>query len=391
MRPLSCGCLPGSSVFDRGGCSRRGVLRATGVGFVASMVATLVGEARTARAQKLAGPVPEVDRLRVTMLTDNFVWPFFSPQQLDGLKIERTGGLGAERPGVPPRATLTSEWGLSMLAESSIGSQTRTVLVDFGYTPEALLTNMRILGVDPSRIDTMVLSHGHFDHFGGLTGLLVASKGLLKPGLPLFVGGEDCFCTRELMNGVDFGVLDRKAILDAGLTLMFAEGPSIAADHAITTGQIPLVSFEKPLRPTQEKTGLVAGLGCDPAREPAAKNTGTFVPDDFQHEIATSYVVRGQGLVVLTSCSHRGVVNTVRQALAATGVERLHAVIGGFHLTPPLTDAYIRQTVAELKTMRPDFLVTAHCTGDAFYEIARTEMPGQVIHSAVGTRLVFGT
>jgi len=389
MNQLFCGCVPRGNVFDRGGVGRRGVLRATGLGFVTSLVATLVGEARTARAEKLAGTVPEVDRLRVTMLTDNFVWPFYTPQQLDGLKIERTVGLA--RPGVPPRATLISEWGLSMLAESGIGSQTRTVLVDFGFTPEALLTNMRVLGVDPGRIDAMALSHGHFDHFGGLTGFLVANKGLLKPGLPLFVGGEDCFCTRELMNGDDFGVLDRKAILDAGLTLMLAEGPSIAADHAITTGQIPLASFEKPLVPTREKTGFDAGLGCDPAREPAAKNTGTFVPDDFQHEIATCYLVKGKGLVVLTSCSHRGVVNTARQALAATGAERLHAVIGGYHLVPPLSDAYLRQTVSELKALRPDFLVAAHCTGEAFYDIAHTEMPGQVIHSAVGTRLVFGT
>jgi 7,8-dihydropterin-6-yl-methyl-4-(beta-D-ribofuranosyl)aminobenzene 5'-phosphate synthase len=236
----------------------------------------------------------------------------------------------------------------------------------------------------------MVLSHGHFDHFGGLTGFLAAGKGRFKPGLPFFTGGEDCFCTREFINGADFGVLDRKAILDAGLTLMLAEGPAIAADHAITTGQIPLVSFETPLKPTKEKTGLVAGLGCDPAREPAAKNTGSFVPDDFRHEIATSYIVKGKGLVVLTSCSHRGVVNTTRQAMAATGAERVHAIIGGFHLVPPLSDAYLRQTLSDIKALQPDYLVAAHCTGDAFYDIARAEMPGKVIHSAVGTRLVFG-
>ena len=190
--------------------------------------------------------------------------------------------------------------------------------------------------------------------------------------------------------GGDFGVLDRKAILEAGLTLMLAEGPAIAADHAITTGQIPLVSFEQPLKPTQEKTGLVAGLGCDPAREPAAKNTGTFVPDDFQHEIATSYVIKGKGLVVLTSCSHRGVVNTARQAMAASGAEHLHAIVGGFHLVPPLSDAYLRQTAAEINAPKPDFLVAAHCTGDAFCDIARADMPGKMIRSAVGTRLVFG-
>jgi 7,8-dihydropterin-6-yl-methyl-4-(beta-D-ribofuranosyl)aminobenzene 5'-phosphate synthase len=388
MTAQSCDCLPRTNIFDRGAIGRRGVLRAAGLGFAASLVATLVGEARTARAQPLGHPVPQVDRLTVTILTDNLVSPFLTSQQLDGLKIERVASLSVV-PDLPPRLTLTSEWGLSMLADSAIGSQTRTVLVDFGYTPEALLNNMHILGADPGRIDAMVLSHGHFDHFGGLTGFLAATKGQLKPGLPFFAGGEDCFCTRELMNGADFGVLDRKAILEAGLTLMLAEGPAIAADHAITTGQIPLVSFETPLQPTKEKTGVVAGLGCDPAREPAAKNTGTFVPDDFQHEIATSYMVKGKGLVVLTSCSHRGVVNTVRQAIAATGAERVHAIIGGFHLVPPLSGAYLRQTLAEIQALQPDYLVAAHCTGDAFYDIARAEMPGKVIHSAVGSRLVF--
>ncbi|MFC7544656.1 MBL fold metallo-hydrolase [Siccirubricoccus deserti] len=122
-----------------------------------------------------------------------------------------------------------------------------------------------------------------------------------------------------------------------------------------------------------------------------AKNTGGFVPDDFEHEIATSYVVKRRGLVVLTACSHRGVVNAIRQAQEVTGVSKLHAVIGGFHLVaPPLTEDYVRRTVLELKAMEPDFLVPAHCAGDLFYDLARVEMPGQVIRSAVGTRLTFG-
>jgi 7,8-dihydropterin-6-yl-methyl-4-(beta-D-ribofuranosyl)aminobenzene 5'-phosphate synthase len=210
--------------------------------------------------------------------------------------------------------------------------------------------------------------------------------------LPLFVGGEDCFCARQVgQSGADYGVLDRPAILASGVRLVSAEAPATAADHAIISGQIPLRSSEKPLKATSERTGLAGGLGCDPALEPAAKNTGTYIPDDFQHEIATSYVLRDRGLVVLTSCSHRGVLNTIKQAMAASGVSKLHAVVGGFHLAPPLTDDYVQQTVAEIKAMTPDVLVSAHCSGERFYDMARAEMPGKVMRANVGARVTFGT
>ena len=78
---------------------------------------------------------------------------------------------------------------------------------------------------------------------------------------------------------------------------------------------------------------------------PAEKNTGDYIPDDFDHEIATNYVVKDKGLVVLTSCSHRGVINTVRQAMKASGVDKVHAVLGGFHIVPPLDDDYIDKTI----------------------------------------------
>ena len=103
--------------------------------------------------------------------------------------------------------------------------------------------------------------------------------------MPIYVGGEDCFCIRRNAGG-QFGALDRKAILDAGLTLMMAEGPAIVADHAFTSGRIGQTSFEKPLLPTMEMVGIFDGFGCFPEKMPAAKNTGTDIPDDFDHEIS---------------------------------------------------------------------------------------------------------
>ena len=94
-----------------------------------------------------------------------------------------------------PRTALNGEWGLAMYAESRRGDETRHVLVDFGYTPEVLLNNMAILEVDPASFDALVLSHGHYDHFGGMVGFLNATKGKLKGNIPFYVGGED-FCVR---------------------------------------------------------------------------------------------------------------------------------------------------------------------------------------------------
>jgi 7,8-dihydropterin-6-yl-methyl-4-(beta-D-ribofuranosyl)aminobenzene 5'-phosphate synthase len=367
--------------------SRRGLLYAGGAGFVSTLIGTLVGSSRMAQAQVLGSRVPEVDRLAVRIVTDNYFFPYLLSQNYGDLAVERF--TRAESPQRPPSRELIGQWGLSMHAESHVGSQSRSVLVDFGYTPDALLNNLDLLKIDPALVDALVLSHGHYDHFGGLSGFLAGTKGQLRKNIPFFVGGEECFCTRELPNGAQYGSLDREAIIDSGLTLMIAEGPSVVADQAFTTGQIPLNSFEKPLSPTRMKAGISNGWGCFPERLPPQKNTNTFIPDDLQHELATNFVVKGRGLVVLTSCSHRGVVNTVKQAQAASGVQKVHAIIGGMHLVPPLTDDYIRETVLALKAINPDYIVAAHCSGDTFYEIARTEMPKKVIRSAVGTRLVF--
>jgi 7,8-dihydropterin-6-yl-methyl-4-(beta-D-ribofuranosyl)aminobenzene 5'-phosphate synthase len=172
---------------------------------------------------------------------------------------------------------------------------------------------------------------------------------------------------------------------------MMAAEPAIVADHAFTTGRIGQHSFEKPLRATNEIVGIFDGFGCYPDKMPAAKNTGDYIPDDFEHELATSFLIKDRGLVVLTSCSHRGVINTVRQAMAASGVDKVFAVLGGFHIVPPLDDDYIHGTIEEFKKIDPTHLIVGHCTGDRFYDLARDALGDKVIHSAVGSRFVFSS
>ncbi len=114
-----------------------------------------------------------------------------------------------------------------------------------------------------------------------------------------------------------------------------------------------------------------------------------MVPDDFQHEQATCFNVKGKGLVVITSCGHRGIVNSVRSAIKVSGISKIHAIMGGFHLMP-MPDDYVRSTVAALKELNPDYLLPMHCSGNTIYEMAKQEMPGRVLLSSTGTRFIFG-
>lgn len=369
--------------------NRRHVLCGGGAAVFGAMIAALLGGAKPAWAEPIAGAVPEVDGLAVRVVTDNYQFAVAPSRKVETIDIQHFGwGIGGDR---PPGRTLVSEFGLSMHVESRRGAETRNILIDFGFTPEALVNNAALLGIAPGALDALVLSHGHYVHFGGLVGFLRQHRGKLRPKLPIFVGGEDCFCAREWtappVRG-NFGALDRQALKDADLTVTYSEGPSLVAGHGFTTGQIGLNSFETLLSPTAMKVGVDHGIGCYPDKLPEGERTQAVVPDQFRHEIATAFNLKGRGLVVLTSCSHRGVVNTIRQAQAASGIRKVHAVIGGFHLAPYAED-YLRETVAALKDLDPDYVVPLHCSGEPFYERAKAEMPTKLLRAYTGTRFVF--
>ena len=99
--------------------------------------------------------------------------------------------------------------------------------------------------------------------------------------------------------------------------------------------------------------------------------------------------MQGRGLVVLSSCSHCGVINAIRQAMAVSGVSKLHAVLGGFHLGVAPSD-YIEHTIAELKATTPDVVIPMHCTGRNFVARMRAEMPDQLVDWNTGSRFTFG-
>lgn len=370
-----------------GSPARRRLLTAISIGGL-GLAGGVFSNIRVASAQALTSATPEVDRLSVGVVTDSYHHQLLPSGKFGDVAVQRY----ARPPSLDQPRTLQNEWGLSLHMESARGSETRQVLVDFGFTGDTLNNNLALLRIDVAKLDAMLLTHGHYDHFGGMVGFLAAHKKQLKPGLPFYLGGEECFCSRETgptNTPSNFGALDRKAIADAGLQILFAERPSLLADHGFTTGFLPLVSFEKPAQPSRMKIGFRDGIGCAPEDLPAEKRNLTIVPDDFQHEQATCFNVKGRGLVIMTSCGHRGIVNSVRGAMKVSGINKVHAIIGGFHLMP-MPEEYVRSTVAALKEINPDYLIPMHCTGTTFYEIAKQELPDRVLLSSTGTRYTFG-
>lgn len=378
------GKITGPAALDR-----RAALCGGGTMAFGTLLASLLGGSGPARAQAPGAGMPQVDRVAVRVVVDSTHFAIAPSARAGSVEVNRFGWpIGPQ----PPGRTLVSEFGLSLHVESRSGGTTRQVMIDFGYTPAAVSGNAALLGIDPAGLDALVLSHGHFDHFGGLAGFLEASRGRLRPDIPLLVGGEDCFCARQWtappVSG-DFGVLDRPAVARAGVRVTIAEGPALVADHALTTGQVPLASFERLLSPSRMTIGVRQELGCYPEAMPEdLRQAGAAVPDQFRHELATVYNLAGRGLVVLTSCSHRGVVNIVRRAQQVSGIRKVHAIIGGFHLAPYPAD-YVDTVVANLREIDPDYIVPLHCSGEAFWDAARQALPGRLLRAYTGTQFVF--
>ena len=335
-----------------------------------------------------AAPIepPVVDRLSIRVLIDSSHDLFFRPNQVNGVSIQ---------PGPRPRdyrQILHNQWGLSLLLESQRAAEQRALMLDFGYSPEALLNNIDILRVDPGKVEALIVSHGHFDHFGGLLGFLTKYRGVLPPDLRLYAGGEDNFCHRY--NGTpgqltDFGALDRRELAAKNVTTVLAENPTVVG-HAFTTGKIKRSSFEKVLPNTLVEFAMKDGLGCDASHYTAAELQGKIVPDEHIHEHATCFNIKDRGLVVITSCGHAGVINSIRQAQEVSGIRKLHAVVGGMHLGPAPAP-YLDQVLAELKALEPDVVVPMHCSGNNFVQAMREQMPERLLVSTTGSQITFGS
>jgi 7,8-dihydropterin-6-yl-methyl-4-(beta-D-ribofuranosyl)aminobenzene 5'-phosphate synthase len=223
-------------------------------------------------------------------------------------------------------------------------------------------------------VDALALSHGHQDHFGGLAGFLATYRRSMKRGL-VFHGGADHFLPRYNERGgqrIYIGQLRRDELERQDLDVRVVTAPTVLAEGVLLSGEMhETVPFEV----------IPASLRVE--------RDGEVVQDTFIGEQTLVANVRDRGLVVVTSCSHRGIVGICRHATRVTGIDKVHAVIGGFHLSG-LSGERIEQVVDAFRAMGLDYIVPQHCTGlEAVVSLYR-HFPTELVVSSTGSTFTFG-
>jgi 7,8-dihydropterin-6-yl-methyl-4-(beta-D-ribofuranosyl)aminobenzene 5'-phosphate synthase len=273
------------------------------------------------------------------------------------------------------REQLIAEHGYSLLLTVVREGSSSSILYDAGLGRRTVLHNMDVLEVKAIDLRAVILSHGHADHHGGLEGMF---QRIGRPKMPLVLH-PDVWRERRIVfpTGQEISLpppshadLDRE-----GVEIIEERSPTLLLDGMVlVTGQVDRVTDFEIGFPIQQ-------MHTDHGWEP-----DTWVWDDQ----AVVCNVKDKGLVVLSSCSHAGAINVLKHAQRLTGIDKVHAFVGGFHLTGGLFEPIIPRTINELVTIGPDIIVPGHCTGwKATHELAR-QLPDAYVQTSVGTRLHFG-
>ena len=306
--------------------------------------------------------VRELERVEVTVLVDNYT---------DLLLLQSTPVV--KRPAFLPPNALLAEHGFSCLIKT-VDVEEHLFLMDVGISGTCLLHNAQLLKIDLSKVEAMILSHGHFDHCWALREILPK----VPKGIPLVLH-PDAFLPRRLnLPALKIQVPapppDENMLREAGVEVRkIREDSILASGRLLVLGEIDRITeFEKGM----------------PGAEAEIK--GQWVKDPFSDDRGVVVKVKNKGLVVIGGCSHAGIINTVKHAQKVTGAPKVHAVLGGFHLTGPMLEPIIGPTIEGMKKFGPDYIVPTHCTGWRAINQFAKEMPEQFILNTVGTTYIFG-
>jgi 7,8-dihydropterin-6-yl-methyl-4-(beta-D-ribofuranosyl)aminobenzene 5'-phosphate synthase len=234
------------------------------------------------------------------------------------------------------------EHGLSVMLESPELSNGEFILFDTGQSSDVLLKNAQQMGVDWARLRTIVLSHSHYDHSGGLPGLIPRLPNKVK-----VIGHPTSFVPRANTQpsfreiGIPFSKdkIENVEFIESKETLSVT--PNI-----IITGQIPRVfDFEK-----ESHHGLLW------------QQHGEYLPDEVLDDRAIVIRRSGTGFHLICGCCHSGLLNTLKHAAEISGEQQVLTIIGGLHLGS-YSDDNLDQVVTALKEWNPQLIVPLHCTG----------------------------
>ena len=311
--------------------------------------------------------INEVDKVEILTLQDNYI---------DVTAVDNNQVITRAMPLKDGqfKKSILSEHGFSSIVRTTTGNRTRTMLFDFGFSDIGAAYNAEVLGLDMTQIEALALSHGHTDHTGGLEKLI---QMIGKRGIELVVHPSVFKSPRYLKYGEDrkvfFPVFSRPALEKAGLKVVETKKP-----YPMLNGDVLF------LGEIERKTDFEKGFPIARVLE-----DGIEKPDAIEDDTSIAMNVRGKGLVILSGCAHAGIINTVLHATTVTGIKKVHAVMGGFHLSGPLFEPIIGRTTEELRKINPTFIIPTHCTGRKAIINIEKEMPGQFILNMSGTKLTF--
>ena len=309
----------------------------------------------------------EVDKVEITTLIDNYI----DVVAFDGTNIiSRANSL---KDGKICNSIL-AEHGFSAIVTTQTDKKPRSVLLDFGFSADGAAYNAQALEINMSAIEAMVLSHGHSDHTGAIESLAIL---IGKKKIKLFVHPHAFVTPRYLKFGEDIKVsfpeLSKEKLKEFDIKVEeSAEPVSLADGNVLYLGEIPrLTDFEK---------GMPNAFYEENGKEIFDRNL-----DD------TSLVMnlKGKGLVILSGCAHAGIINTVNYARKVTGMDKVHVVMGGFHLTGPNFAPIIGREIEELRKINPDYIIPTHCTGRNATNAIEKELPQKFLLNMSGTKLTF--
>ncbi len=273
----------------------------------------------------------EAQKVKVRILVDNYIDVFEPSTEL----VKRITPGQAKKP-------LMAGHGYSLFIEADGEAGARNLLVDSSHSDVMLLHNMEALSIKPRSVEAFFLTHGHVDHFGGMVGFL-KSRG---KGIDVYTHPQSFLPKLVVTPRGKVGPwqLPRGELEALGARFVTNRKPTVVSQYFLLSGEVPrVVSFEKPW--------------------PAARilKDGEEEPDTFADEQTLVMKVKGRGLIVVSGCSHPGIINMVKQA-QELGKDKVFAVIGGFHLGVVDQDG-IDATVDAFEDLGVELVMPCHCTG----------------------------